>query len=393
MSTQNLSDGGRGRARYFHGRKRILASFSNLLRYAIHNEFGNSGTNFLIEAPPGAGKTALLHQCSDPAKAGGTEAGGKKWNVIWIGRSAFYSLPALIKQAARAVEMHDASFPWLDLGEETYEQAFQLSDVYVPQCFASLASEQPLLLVWDEVQNAHKSLEMKEARVLRSILNRIHNGKFKRPIVLVCAGLETSSDTFWHLGISRFSIYCQKHMGRLPEADARAIIKDWLVKDGGAQKADIQPWIEAINQETHRWPQHITAYAQPAAELLKNHDGSATPESLAAAIEQGRKNKRLYYRSLLESLDNSGVEVLAAVLQQIPDPDNMNLFKTHIVKRLVKVGSMSQEAATQFFDSAFQKGILSNGEARSPLHYNLAIPSMNTHLLEVFGPEPESCEE
>jgi len=189
-------------------------------------------------------------------------------------------------------------------------------------------------------------------------------------------------------------MYCQKQIGQLPEADARAIIQDWLVKDGGAQEADVQPWIEVINQETHRWPQHIIAYAEPAAKHLKDLGGSATPEGLEAVLEQGRKNKRLHYSSLLEPLEATGVEALASVLQQIPDPANMNLFKTKMVKRLAEVSSMSQESSEQFFDSVFEKGILSNGwEARSPLHYNLAIPSMKTHLMEVFGLESESCEE
>ncbi len=50
----------RGEVRYFHGRVKILDDFKELLDRA---KDGNSGTSVLIQAAPGADKTALLHEC------------------------------------------------------------------------------------------------------------------------------------------------------------------------------------------------------------------------------------------------------------------------------------------------------------------------------------------
>ncbi len=49
-----------GEARYFHGRVKILDDFKELLDRAKDR---NSGTSVLIQAAPGAGKTALLYEC------------------------------------------------------------------------------------------------------------------------------------------------------------------------------------------------------------------------------------------------------------------------------------------------------------------------------------------
>jgi len=102
-----------------------------------------------------------------------------------------------------------------------------------------------------------KGLNSYDENVMRRILNRILNGKFSRPIVLLCGGLGTSVEAFERLGISRFAEDCLTTIGRSPEADARAVIRDWLVKDGKAQELGIEPWIEAISRETHGWPQPL----------------------------------------------------------------------------------------------------------------------------------------
>jgi len=95
----------RGHARYFHGRKRILASFSLLLRRAIDEKLEGNGTIVLVQGAPGAGKTALLYKCSELAQAGSNAIGGQKWNVIDIEDDALYSPVSLMDQAEAAYEI------------------------------------------------------------------------------------------------------------------------------------------------------------------------------------------------------------------------------------------------------------------------------------------------
>ena len=51
----------RGASKYFHGRRQILRDFRKLAERAIQ---AKSGTTFLIQGAPGAGKTALLAECA-----------------------------------------------------------------------------------------------------------------------------------------------------------------------------------------------------------------------------------------------------------------------------------------------------------------------------------------
>ena len=65
----------RGPSRYFHGRERIQHNFKELLRRATQ---AGGGTTFLIQGAPGVGKTALLYECGNHARA-------QEWKVVNIG--------------------------------------------------------------------------------------------------------------------------------------------------------------------------------------------------------------------------------------------------------------------------------------------------------------------
>ena len=71
----------RSPARYFHGRKQILHDFKELL---VHAAQAKSGTTFLIQGAPGAGKTALLHECEKLALTA-------KWKTANIDPNPEYS--------------------------------------------------------------------------------------------------------------------------------------------------------------------------------------------------------------------------------------------------------------------------------------------------------------
>jgi len=112
------------------------------------------------------------------------------------------------------------------------------------------------------------------------------------------------------------------NLGRLSEVSERAVIRDWLVKAGGARKADAQA---AITKETYGWSQHIALYAQTAAKRLEARNGEVTPEDLEAVLKQGRENKHTYYNERIEYLNISGVRVLVTLLQQVPISGSLNL--------------------------------------------------------------------
>lgn len=70
----------RGPANYFHGWKQILDDFSKVAGRAIRTK---SGTIFLIQGAPGAGKTALMYECEKLARNSGWKVFRMPARALW----------------------------------------------------------------------------------------------------------------------------------------------------------------------------------------------------------------------------------------------------------------------------------------------------------------------
>ncbi len=70
----------------------------------------------------------------------------------------------------------------------------------------------------------------------RDTLDVIHKGDVGRPVILLAAGLGMSKASFGELEISRFRGGCFVELGALEKDSERAVIQDWLVKEGGGPK-------------------------------------------------------------------------------------------------------------------------------------------------------------
>ncbi len=155
----------------------------------------------------------------------------------------------------------------------------------------------PLLLILDEAQALGDEdippSQYKAAAI--QVIELIHNGELGRPIILLATGLDGARRGFSNLKVSRFARNCFVELGASSKESERAVIQDWLQKEGGA-KGDPTEWTDAITQETHGWPHHILSYAYPAAEYLKSNDGIMSPEGLNVVLESGRKGRREYYK-------------------------------------------------------------------------------------------------
>jgi len=386
------ADDDRGRARYFHGREKELLYFQRQLRRAMKKSSDGNGTIFLIQGSPGAGKTALLYKCSDIAEAGSSEVGGKKWRVVTIDYSELYDPTSLMNRAGRTYKSGkttektghvEGNVLGMGGGGFEFKTTHQSANADMLEILNKLARKNPLLLVLDEVQDIGKYSSPEERKVLRKTLTWIHNGMLEHPVVLLCGGLGTSSIAFEHLRISRFRKNCVINLGSLSRHAEVAVIRDWLVKDGGAPKANIQPWVTAITRETHGWPQHIMMYAQAGAEVLEAMNGKLTPEGLALVLKEGRAGKRQYYRDRSNFLSERETKALAYAVQNTVDSKGVK--KEKILKHLKNKGKMSSKKAAQLFERLLHKGVLSNAGTEFSFYYDIPIPSMKDFLFESVG--------
>lgn len=358
----------RGPARYFHGRKQILRDFSEIATDAIQRK---SGTTFLIQGAPGAGKTALLTECESLAQKSG-------WETTEISSAALWD-PNELQQSLKLRRTWKVGGGSARVGISGIGEA-EINAERSPETVKNLlrGSKNPLLLTLDEAQILGKENEFPSDRIrtVRHVLNAIHNGRLDRPVIFIAAGLGTTEGAFRSLGVSRFATRCLVRLGALDKEAERAVLRDWLSKDGQA-KGDPTAWIDAITQETYGWPQHILSYVDPALKQLNVHKRVMTTEGLNAVLEAGRGFRSEYYDGRLHEFEEEHRRSFAKLLVDVPLGGSI----AGSVIRSSLAQEYGHEEASKLFRSALDCGILHKRAGR----YAVPIPSMQDWLVSNYA--------
>ena len=352
----------RGPTPHFHGRAYILDEFSILLERAMRTHMG---TTFIIQGAPGAGKTALLYKMGSDAP--------KPWQVVHIDPDALWDTNWLMHALGRGGEFNISEVTG-GVSLAGYVKGDVTSVPVLPNPISVIEQwNVPLLLILDEAQTIAEGNkpEGKDKSIATNLLKRIHNGEMGRPVVLLIAGLETTLGAFESLGLSRIGLQCDVKLGSLNSTSTRAIIQSWLTKDGRA-KGDATVWIDAIEQESHGWPQHIAAYVEPALRYLQANHGHLTPTGLSKVLELGRKGRASYYEQRVRDIEGGDVIRLAEAIFDLPV--GMRFEKKAIVSELKK--DHSAEKVEGIFRKFIEKGII----AEDGQGYSIPIPSMHDWL-------------
>ncbi|MXW15569.1 MAG: ATP-binding protein [Rhodothermaceae bacterium] len=363
----------RGPTRYFHGRRKILRDFEEYLGRATQ---ANGGTTFMVQGAPGAGKTALVYECEQNALR-------KGWGVASIPPHALWDSGALLHGlgGGRRIKIAGGS------GKVGFDAVVKVEvglDLAVNEQNRTVLEiledgTKPLLLMLDEAQVLGKIEIPAPGRWhANSVLDKIHNGGLDRPVLLLAAGLGTTADAFKSLGVSRFDGSSFIELGALGKEPARAVIQDWLQKEGGA-KGDPTEWIDAIAQETHGWPQHIQSYVRRAVNHLRENAGTMTPKGLHTILEDGRELRSAYYEQRAREFDEEHRHSFAKLFVNVPEDGS--------ITRSIVMSSLSQDhgpvEAANLFDKALDNGILHRQAGR----YVVPIPSMQNWLVSNYGRE------
>ena len=370
----------RGPAQHFHGRRAILSDFGEVLDWALQTK---GGTTFLIQGAPGAGKTALLDQCEKLSRQ-------VTWQVATINTAALHDPESLLdclgKESRLAFDKVSG-----ELGVDLVVKAGVTADLKRPGRTINKilrSQSKPLLLVLDEAQRLGQGeiVPAQHKGTVSDVLDYIHNGRAGTPVMLLAAGLGRTEHAFADLGVSRFRGGAFTDLGSLSEEAERAVIRDWIEKDGGAKKAPA-PWVEAIMQETHGWPHHIVSYAYPASRQLRATGGVGTAEGLQITLESGRESRRIYYDRRAREFGE--VERCALARAFLDTPSGGSRTRQEIEAVLMQ--EFTEEQATALFDSAWGKGLLDQRRGR----YIIPVPSMQDWLISNYGreqiqlPEPD----
>ena len=355
----NIED--RGEAKYFHGRTGILANFKERLEFAELDP--KKGTTFLIQAAPGAGKSALLYKCAEIAEE-------KGWTIVNLRAKNLWDAASLGKSLGLARELKEKEVTWRH-GYPSLIQRESRTLLAPPDTLDILEmSRKPLLLLLDEAQRLHKRIPRLRGDQLddaTEFVKSVHNGEIERPLILLAAGLSATKRAFKDLDVSRFKDNCYVELGPLkPEAERR-VIKDWLKLEGQA-KGDPIPWIDSIMQKTHGWPQHVAAYAESAAIHLRATGRQMTPEKLKEVLEVGEMKRIKFYKSRADGIMRNERQCIARAMTNVATDGTID--KDTVIASLRE--EFSAEKAEEVFALALGNGIFDlQGDS-----YVIPIPSM-----------------
>jgi len=240
-----------------------------------------------------------------------------------------------------------------------------------------LAPKTGLILVLDEAQRLKKIPDDAEIQIVAGdTLDMIHNGDAERPVMLLAAGLGTTSQEFKSLGISRFIRKYRVHLGCLSHDSTCAVIRDFLIEESGCEPPP--RWIQSIAECTHGWPQHIISYGKPAADYLASHR-MPTNEGLMSVLQRGRAEQLEYYDERAEGIDEDHRQALARALMNVPIDGTTT--RKPIMSRLKQIG-LTQKEADDLFTRALDQGMIDH---RKRGRYGIPIPSLHRWLIEEYA--------
>ena len=379
--------GDRGPARYsFVGREGIRSGFANFLANTLDTTAirGTRGSTYLIQGPPGVGKTALLHELGHAAR---------DWRVVRIEPDALHDPVVLAKAGRHEVAVsetraHEVGGKLGFMGTEAgggrawsreYAGA-DVGDVIVELGRKSLG----VLLVLDEAQDvADLAEEVSVRKAAKSTLRNIHNGEYDVPVVLLAGGLGHSQAAFEELGISRFRGGAVVNLGRLSDKSARELVEGYLREgEENREPARGQPTlVREILERSHGWPQHLVAYGESAQKLLpkKRTGHRITDDERQAVLARGDRARREYYAGRADNLDLREAALLGALV-------NNALKVTRWDKTTLDTVSVSSalegNPVPGLREKAVAKGVLA--EIKQEKEYHVPIPSMADWLVERY---------
>ena len=380
-----IDTGDRGPAPFFHGRQHEISAFQAAQTNA---RLSNGGSIFLVQGPPGAGKTALLHECTERARDNDVP-----WKTRTIESDALHSPAALAEQLdiSNSTKTSEHTGTAVDKGISagfaasfSHSQGKQLEGLgtAVRHVLREAATPNGLVLILDEAQNIEGdiiagTLARSAARVC---LEQIHNGEIGVPVILLAGGLGTSEKVFGEFGIGRFRDDYVHQLGGLDYISTRKVIRDWLTKYGGVPSAHehLARWIDVLSKESYGWPQHIQCYAFVAAEWLLKNGRMPSPQVPPDVLSDGRRRRESYYLGRARGIIEQDRVSLADLIQT--KGKDSTLSREDLVQTLLE--NRTREQAEEKFDHLLHKGMV----AETPRGgYIVPIRSMQDWLIREYA--------
>lgn len=403
-----------GRDAFFAGREGEFDAFRRGVRGLANRRVG--GGTIVFQGAPGAGKTALMHECVEAVRRHSTAAA--PWIAVQVGTRALEWPEAVLAAMGRELELElerlsgdaprgvgDRLSDWLgalaEMGKNLSERGFGFGGAHLGP--ARRAPESPEYPAEEILRGASKPLSgagivvfVDEAQNIRGghdgpaadLVQALHEGRTGLSLLPVFFGLGNTRKVLSDLGVSRLADERLVEMGRMSDAEvAESLNRAFDAYDLAPPGPGRDEWIDVLADEAMGWPQHLSRMAVAAGRVLATNGGDLGRDHLDAAVLAGRAAKVRYYEMLLERapLAADVYRRLGEAARKVGREWLSRSEIGHIAESELNAAGMSP---ADFVNRSLRAGVLSGKPARPagpngpalPERYALPAPSLGDYL-------------
>ena len=336
----------------------------------------------VFQGAPGAGKTALLHECKKKAESA-------QWRTAYIQADAFYAPSALTnylkgRYTRPTVTELIAGVSSLIQLLRNKKPAAESSRIEhrLYHILKKAARRRGLVLILDEAQELQEEvLADSQTRIpVRRCLKAILNGDLGAPVILLCGGLGNTAAVLEKFGLSRHFRNNVHLLGALDDESAQAVVHDWLVRAGGIPAVDpnIRQWACTLASESQNWPHHLHGYAYEAVTWVQTHGVPLPAEVPAPILAHERTSREQYYAARLRNLRRQACVNLAELVR---DTGKGGSLSQENIESVFPASATTKQGRT-LFEELLYKGLITENASKL---FAIPIPAMHDWLVQNFA--------
>ncbi len=389
----------RYREPFFCGRVAEYEAFRRGARALARGVVG--GQTLVFQGAPGAGKSALMHECIAAVRIHSTP--DAPWGAVELEPGTLRSPSATAEAIADAVDKERSR---LATSASRLRGAIEKGAQRARGTLASASRRGGGVMgvgVGGEssgkqvARGAFRSIE-RVCRGMRVVvfvdeaqntpdgamdtLDCMHRGLTGLELLPVFLGLGDTSDVLAQRGLSRPPAERLLELRPLAESDARAS----LGMAFGAYKVhgrDREQWLEQLAKLSQGWPQHLNRVATSAIRVAVKHGMNVDSAPLADALAAGSASKAEYYRSRFRGMPMEYLGLYKRLAMQMPSEGGRSSLAEDELRDLARAAGIEKhDDYAEWLATSLHQGLVAPSPGPTG-HYCIPIPSLAGHLRDL----------
>jgi len=386
-----------GREPFFRGRDAEYGVYRSAVTSLSEGMVG--GGTMVFQGAPGAGKSALMEECTEAVRRHSTPEA--PWVAVSMNPGSLRFPDRVVRAMVNAANAeserlrHKASGAvsgllgdLLDMGrqilQEIPDRDLSIGGVSWSKREKELSAEGlfehagrmlgrfHIAVFVDEAQNTPV------ARMTQDVLDCLHRDPQGIPLLAAFFGLSDTQDVLRRCGLSRFADERVVNLEPLADDDAACAIRSAFdAYDFTGTPEDRAAWVDGLAELSQGWPQHINRVAVAAARVIRDHGGRIERHLLETALEHGRARKDAYYAGRLAA--GASRAWVYRGLALAAEENGGQLSYDGIESLTENARRKSGETTDDFLVNALHAGLLAPA-GDLPDHYRIPIPSFGDYL-------------